>query len=271
MSPASDTQRNWRIHLFSGYAQDEMRLHRRLTLTLGVRYDAHSTPRERDGKVATLPDPLHDTTSTVGGDVFRNPSLKNFAPRASLAWDVTGGGKTIIRMGWGMFYDLIGSRELLITGNRMPPFYRRTVFANPSIFPDLLAAAASTRGADSFDVLSYHLDQPYILKHRFAVEQRLTPASLLRITYAGSRGGAHLSGILGETNPHVPQFLPDDGYTLRRMHPSAIRRWDVSAAGSQGITRSIRGFPPNFNTRHGGRCDCRRCTRSLSRLTMSRR
>ena len=31
--------------------------------------------------------------------------LNNFAPRASIAWDARGNGKTVIRAGWGMYYD----------------------------------------------------------------------------------------------------------------------------------------------------------------------
>ena len=218
MTPGSDSDRNWRIHLFSFFAQDEMRLDRRLTLTLGVRYDAHSTPQERDGKVATLRDPLRDTAVTVGGDIFRNPSLKNFAPRASLAWDTFGNGRTVIRAGFGMFYDLLGTRDIIIGGVRMPPFFRRTVTRNPS-FPDMLAASVGSAPTDSPDVLAYDQNQPYLLKFRFALENRIGAGTLVRITYSGSRG-AHLSGILTEFNTRVPRVMPDGRLFFAATAPS---------------------------------------------------
>ena len=164
MSPESDTRRFWRMHQFSAFFQDEFRVHPSLTLSLGARYDAHSTPSERDGKISTIRDPLRDTQATLGGPLFRNPSLKNIAPRASLAWDVTGAGNTVIRAGFGIFYDLIGSRELVIAGVRMPPFYRNSLVNQP-IFPDLLAAISSKPPLDSPDAIDYYLNQPYVMKY----------------------------------------------------------------------------------------------------------
>ncbi|MBM3746237.1 MAG: TonB-dependent receptor [Acidobacteria bacterium] len=207
MYPGSDTLRHWTMHQFAGFAQDEVRLHRRMTLLLGLRYEPYTVPRERDRKVATLPNPLHDTKVTVGGPVFRNPSLRNFAPRLSLAMDVLGDGKTVIRAGWGMFYDLLGSRELLISGVRMPPFYRRAVLTNPR-FPNLLEAAAGAPPSETLDLLDYHQNQPYLMKQRLALERRFGGGTLVRLTYAGSRG-VHLGGILGEFNTRVPRLMPD--------------------------------------------------------------
>ena len=85
MMPGSDSTREWRQNIFTAFFQDEFRLHRRLSLTLGARYEFTSVPGEVHGKVATLPDPLRDAAVTVGGPLYRNPSRKNFAPRAALA------------------------------------------------------------------------------------------------------------------------------------------------------------------------------------------
>ena len=43
--------------------------------------------------------------SSGGPSKLYNPDYNNFAPRIAFAYDLTGGGKTVIRGGWGMFYD----------------------------------------------------------------------------------------------------------------------------------------------------------------------
>ena len=60
------------------------------------------------------------------GQLFVNPSLKNFAPRVGFAWDVTGDGKNAVHGGGGYFFEPIMGNVYRTTGNRNPPFYRCT-------------------------------------------------------------------------------------------------------------------------------------------------
>ncbi|MCL4401211.1 MAG: TonB-dependent receptor [Acidobacteria bacterium] len=207
MMAGSDTARGWRQNQFFAFAQDEFRASRRLTLTLGVRYEAYSTPVEVNGKIATLRDPLHDQAMTVGGPLFQNPSKDNFAPRAALAWDPTGSGKTVLRAGAGIFFDLLGSRELATAGLRTPPFFNRVYLNNPA-FPDLLGAARATPPQNSLDGLEYYVNQPYAAQFQFTLERQLGSGVLARIGYSGSRG-IHLPGQIGNINPTRPDVLPD--------------------------------------------------------------
>ena len=207
MMEGSNTARGWRQNQFFAFAQDEFRANRRLTLTLGVRYEAYSTPVEVNGKIATLLDPLHDQNMTVGGPLFQNPSNDNFAPRAALAWDPTGSGRTVVRAGAGIFFDLLGSRELATAGLRTPPFFNRVYLNNPP-FPDLLSAARSVPPQNSLDGLDYYVNQPYAAQFQFAVEHQLGSDTAARIGYSGSRG-VHLPGQIGNINPARPDVLPD--------------------------------------------------------------
>ena len=116
MQPGSDTVRGWRYNQYSGYVQYEFRPRERLSLSLGARYEAVSTPTEVNGKVAVLRDFVNDAETTVGGPLWRNPSADNLAPRVSMAWDPVGDGRTVLRAGGGIFFDLLGSRELTIAG-----------------------------------------------------------------------------------------------------------------------------------------------------------
>ena len=205
MVPGSDSVRHWRFNQFSEFVQEEMRLTPRLSLSLGLRYETAGVPGERDGKVSTLPDPVHDTRVTLGGPLFINPSRLNFAPRASLAWDVTGTGKTVIRAGAGIFDELLGTRELDVAGVRMPPFFTRISLTNPP-FPDPLLALGTTSPPLSVDGFDFRPNQPYTIQFQVALQRQLTRQLTGDLTYAGTRG-VHLVGDIGNINTTQPQYL----------------------------------------------------------------
>ena len=207
MVPGSDSRRGWRQSEFFAYAQEQFRVGPRLNLGLGVRYEFASTPSEVNGKVATLRDPWRDSVVTVGGPVFRNPSARNLAPRVSLAVDPLGSGRMAVRAGAGIFYDLLGIRDLLAPGVRMPPFFNRVTMNRPS-FPDLLAATRDASPALSPDTVDYYLQQPYVTQWQLIVERQLGSSTVARIGYTGTRG-THLIGYLGNINTSRPQWLPD--------------------------------------------------------------
>lgn len=208
MTPDSDTDRSWRQHQFFFYAQDEFRPVRNLSLTLGVRYEGYTSPSEANGKIATLRDPFRDTALTVGGPLFDNPSATNFAPRAGLAWDVRGNGRTVFRAGAGMFFDLLTSREVTIAGMRVPPFFKRAFLPANTPFPDMTGALAAARIDSAMDGIAYDVEQPYVMQYRAAIEQQLGDSTALEIGYTGSRG-IHLLGQFGDINVAQPEVRAD--------------------------------------------------------------
>ncbi|MFN7923109.1 MAG: carboxypeptidase regulatory-like domain-containing protein [Bryobacteraceae bacterium] len=207
MAPGADSVRGWRQNLFFAFLQDEFRPLSRLSISMGLRYEIYSTPTEVNNKIATLRDPLHDTGVTLGGPLFENPSHKNFAPRASLAWDVFGNGRTVVRAGGGIFYDMLSTRELVIAGTRMPPFFRRLQVTNPA-FPGGFSNLAGAALTETIDTLDYRPSQPYVGQFQLFVERQFGRATALRAGYVGSRG-IHLVGQMSNFNIAVPRILPD--------------------------------------------------------------
>ena len=205
--PESDPVRGWRQRQFFAFAQEELRARRGVSITLGVRYETYTTPTEVNGKVSALRDPLRDQAVTVGEPLFENPARKNFAPRAAVAWDVTGSGRTVLRAGAGIFFDLIGSRELIFVGTYMPPFAARVYPNNPG-FPNLLETARGIKPGLYPDGFDYSPQQPYVAQWQLAVQRQMGAAAVISLGYAGSRG-VHLVGQLGNMNPPRPEVLPD--------------------------------------------------------------
>jgi hypothetical protein len=207
LAPDSGTLRHWSMQEVSGYVQDDVRIGRHLSFGVGVRYEMATVPVERNGKVGTLPDPLSDTSVTVGGPLYINPSKRDFAPRVSLAWDLTGNGRTVVRAGGGIFYDLLGTRELLVAGLYMPPFYERYTISKPA-FPGALSAVAAASGQTAADILGYRPNQPYTVQDQLVVEHEFARNIVGQIGYAGSRG-IHLMGGINNIDTPQPQILPD--------------------------------------------------------------
>src|SRR5882724_9062403 len=81
-------------------AQDAWRVNRKLNVNYGVRYDVEITQL-----LATLPG-INAAAEQVMGVTEGIPrDYNNVAPRIGIAWDPKGDGKTVIRAGFGMFYD----------------------------------------------------------------------------------------------------------------------------------------------------------------------
>ena len=85
---------------FGFFGQDSWRVNRKLTLNYGVRYDVEISP------LFTPATAVNAAAERVLGVVEGIPrDYKNVAPRFGLAWDPAGNGKTVVRMGYGLFYD----------------------------------------------------------------------------------------------------------------------------------------------------------------------
>lgn len=245
MQPGSDTVRGWRYNQYFGFIQQEFRVGERLDLSLGVRYEAVSTPTEVNGKIAVLRDFVNDPQTTLGGPLWDNPSGDNFAPRLSVAWDPVGDSRTVIRAGAGIFFDLLGSRELTIAGVRTPPLFNRIlVFGRPR-FPDILGAAEGRTPSKSMDGLDYFLNQPYVARWQVNLERELTRGTMVRAGYSGARG-IHLLGQLISANSPIPEvqgggtlFFPEGSpYVNPAFSRIGLRRSQFNSF-YQGLTMSV--------------------------------
>ena len=102
----------------------------RLTLNAGLRYEFATMPVDIDGRDSALPN-LTDRAPTPG-QLYQNPTHKNFSPRVGFAWDVFGDGKTSVRGGYGIYFNTNNQQNLIVTVTN-PPATPRPVIANPSV------------------------------------------------------------------------------------------------------------------------------------------
>ena len=105
---AGDPTRNMSQWLYAGYAQDDWRITKRITLNLGLRYEFQAVPTDSRSLLGNV-DIATGAFEQVGKNIssIYNPDHKNFSPRFGIAWDVTGKGTTVVRAGGSIVYSLL--------------------------------------------------------------------------------------------------------------------------------------------------------------------
>ena len=88
---------------FAFFVQDDWKIHPRLSLNLGLRYDVSTVSREKNGLLQNFD--LNTLTLTPPGQKIYNADTNNWGPRVGFAFDVFGDQKTVLRGGYGIFYN----------------------------------------------------------------------------------------------------------------------------------------------------------------------
>lgn len=185
------------------YAEDNISLRHNLTLRVGLRDEFNNGWNEAHGREGNFTyDPttgLLVTAPLVGQVYTQNNAKLLIAPRAALAWDVFGNGKTAVRAGAGTFYDTLDNIAFEIDTN--PPYNALvTLAANQPILP-LLPVTPGVIGPPqcgpgvpspctlfSPSGVDPNVKTPTIEEWNLEVEQQIAPNTSLRVGYVGSHG-----------------------------------------------------------------------------------
>jgi hypothetical protein len=190
----SNSDRGYRQSVVSGFAQDYVRVTRRLTLNAGLRYDFYSNPTEVQGRLSAIRNPVTDSGPTVG-KVFAGTPADLLSPQAGFAWNIFGDGKTVLRGGAGIFRDQFP--VILFGADRfLPPFFGIGSY----VFPTFLNPRDAVVTQPIYlTQTNYHAKFPYALQYNLNVEREVASGTILNAGYFGARGN-HLTRE-GEQNP----------------------------------------------------------------------
>jgi outer membrane receptor protein involved in Fe transport len=195
---SGNSNRNTYENSHAVYIQDSYRWSSRVTLNLGLRYDYFGLIQEKHGNFTNF-NPLTGADMLVESGRLYQPDYNNAAPRVSIAWDVTGHQKTVVRAGFGIFYDAY-SQDMFMghlpfnsfydpgpaySGSGPNPISVATAFRSP--LGAFNAFGFPSPMSDRFGV-DQNLRTPYMENYNLNLQQQLTRRMTLQIGYVGSQG-----------------------------------------------------------------------------------
>jgi hypothetical protein len=195
------------------YAQDDWKVSSHFTINLGLRYELFLPQKERVNKLGqfnlnngTLEDgqghsySVNSTTGSLvqvgtanlGDSLYKTPT-KNFAPRVGFAYRIGKNDRTVVRGGYGIFYDqlVVGNGEYQNYGLG-PPYVLVTNYTNttsyaPATWNNPFPQGVSAGSISPFGI-NPNLPTPYRQQWSFGIQHEIVHNLLLDVSYLGSNG-----------------------------------------------------------------------------------
>lgn len=197
---------------YNAYFQDDWRIHPRLLLNVGLRYEYNTVPTEVNGLIA---------------ERYRfRPDRNNFAPRFGFAWRADRAGKTQVRGGYGIYYNVL---ELSFVGLTRfnPPLIANLVAVRPTL-PNLLANAQQAIPS-GLVIPDRNARQPYSQHYNLTVERELARSVTLSAGYVGTAGAKLPRAVQPNGGDGLAQALRPDATVgvVTRLETAATSRYDA--------------------------------------------
>jgi hypothetical protein len=185
----------------SFYLQDDFRVTSELTLNMGIRYDLQTVPlglfgaTDAESLAALVPGPVQTDKNNWAPRVGFA-----YSPRSDSAW--LGDGKTVIRGGFGMGYDVLFFNLHTVNGSNYPRVFNYLVNNVQNVYPNLLSGG----GSATFDALNGWVNSaedtelPESRIYSLGM-QREVGKYLFEVGYTGSKGYKGINQI--QMNPAV--------------------------------------------------------------------
>jgi hypothetical protein len=209
---SGDTTRHTFENNFGFYVQDSFRATQRLTLIYGLRWDYFGVVGEKNNLLSNITSMAPATgTGTftltqvgqAGLSSLYNPDKKDFAPRVSAAWDVTGKGRTVVRAGFGLFFDAF-SQDMALGHLPYPTYFAPGPAYNPvgpspiisatlngsTLVPNTPVYAAPSCVSFECDTFAFdrNIKTPYMENYNLNIQQQITSKAVVQLGYVGSQG-----------------------------------------------------------------------------------
>ncbi|HEY7498210.1 MAG TPA: TonB-dependent receptor [Vicinamibacterales bacterium] len=259
--PITIERRRWN---YDSFVQDDWKIRPNLTLNLGLRYDVHPGWYEKNDQMSIF-DPTAGRIIVPDGGLSRVSSLmpanyvpvvtassagfpartlvrtdrNNVSPRVGVAYKPFRTGDTVIRGGYGIYYDMVPAVDFL-SGNNVPFVVNEVAFTNsqpaptvvlPQVFPS--AGGAGPASVALPLAINPDLQMPYSHQWNVTVEHQRWNTGF-RASYVGTAGRE----LWYERDINAPQ--PDDRLYVNKPRP--FPQYPAIFYLDNGASYDYRGF-----------------------------
>jgi len=218
-----DNPQHIRTQSYNFFVNDSFRIRRNLTLTAGLRYEYNTPPVDAQDRanvydIATG-SLVHVGTNGVPRSGFE-ADKNNFAPRVAFALTLGSDQATVIRGGYGVYYDQtpLAPAEALYFNS---PFFDNNIFFSlpglPLTLNDPFPAFFPFPLPDSALAIQRNLKTGYMQHWNINIEREMWRRSIFEVAYVGSKGTKLLTAR--DINQPQPGALPPGLPLVPRPNP----------------------------------------------------
>jgi hypothetical protein len=243
--------KHWVNNNYGFYVNDNWHVLPGLTLNLGLRFDGLPHSFERYDQFANFVPADYDTsapyplnsdgtlnpaflTSSNGGLFYLNGmkeagvggfprgvvknSYKTWQPRVGFAYDLSGNGKTVLRGGFGMFFERVQGNDVYNAALNPPFAYQPSAtnvyFSNPNTSA-LTGTTTSQTFPSTLTNLQYNYQPPGTAMFSLGIQHQLAQSVVAVVQYVGSTGWHQSDDRAINTLPLTDAANPANPYDLR--------------------------------------------------------
>jgi hypothetical protein len=287
----------FRESVYDGYVTDDWRVSPEFTLNAGMRWEYGAPITELFGRLVNLDiasgfaavapmvanDPVGPLTGQRYPDSLLRPDKRGFEPRLGIAWRPISGSSTVVRAGYGIYYDTSVYQTIALQMAQQAPLSKSLSVQNSPACPLTLANAFTACPSITSDTFAVdpNFRVGYAQNWNLSVQRDLPGSLQLKATYLGIKGTRGVQEFLPNTYPigavnpcpSCPAgfaYLTSNGNSTREAGQIQLRRRlhngltatamytfsksidDVSALGGQGAILPTQIFSPSTGGTGGG-------------------
>ena len=263
--------RTYTNHQFFGFVQDNLKLSSRIGLSLGVRYDSFGTLKNtglqdavfEPGAASTIQGEIASGTiayPSQGQNSIYQPARNNWSGRLGISYDFLGRGTTILRGGFGVYYDRpfgalaqgveFNDVDFRLSArppqsiNYLQPF--NTAFSGFLPPPPVAGGppVSFSGGIPDFYWIDRGLRTPHVQSWFGGVQQQLRKSLTLDISHIGAFGRKLIdSDLVNRLASVSPTADNPSGYLNPNLPPSMVYRSNSGSSDYLALSTSVRYQP----------------------------